>query len=107
MFGFLRRKKDTDSTTPATATSETAQAPATVESTPARKGMLGSLRDRLSKTRRSLTDGMADLVLGKKTIDDELLEELETRLLTADVGVDATGRIISDLTRRASRKELN
>jgi len=74
---------------------------------PAKKGMFGRLRDRLSKTRHSLTDGMADLVLGKKTIDDELLEELETRLLSADVGIEATTRIITDLTKRTSRKELN
>jgi len=72
-----------------------------------KKGMFGRLRDRLSKTRASLTDGMADLVLGKKNIDDELLEELETRLLSADVGVEATTRIIADLTKRISRKELN
>ena len=69
--------------------------------------MFGRLRDRLSKTRGNLTDGMADLLLGKKTIDDDLLEELETRLLSADVGVEATTRIIDDLTRRVSRKELN
>ena len=72
-----------------------------------KKGMLGRLRDRLSKTRHNLTDGMADLVLGKKSIDDDLLEELETRLLSADVGIEATTRIISDLTKRVSRKELN
>ena len=80
---------------------------AETEVEPGKKGMFGRLRDRLSKTRASLTDGMADLVLGKKTIDDELLEELETRLLSADVGVEATTRIIADLTRRISRKELN
>ncbi len=68
---------------------------------------LKQLRKGLSKTRHGLTDGMADLVLGKKIIDDDLLEELETRLLMADVGVDATNKIITDLTRRISRKELN
>ena len=61
------------------------------------------LKDSLGKTRAGLTDGMADLLLGKKTIDDDLLEELETRLLSADVGVVATTRIISDLTKRVSR----
>ncbi len=71
------------------------------------RGMFGKLRDRLGKTRASITDGMADLLLGKKNIDDDLLEELETRLLSADVGIEATTRIISDLTRRVSRKELN
>jgi len=70
-------------------------------------GMLIHLKDSLGKTRAGLTDGMADLLLGKKTIDDELLEELETRLLSADVGVESTSRIINDLTRRVSRNELN
>ncbi len=64
------------------------------------------LKDGLLKTRSGLTDGMADLLLGKKTIDDDLLEELETRLLGADVGVEATTRIINDLTKRVSRNEL-
>jgi len=69
-------------------------------------GTYTHLKDSLGKTRASLTDGMADLLLGRKTIDDDLLEELEMRLLTADVGVDATNRIIADLTKRISRKEL-
>ena len=50
---------------------------------------------------------MSSLVLGKKKIDDEVLEELETRLLMADVGIEATQRIIKDLTQRSSRNELN
>src|SRR3546814_1485780 len=49
---------------------------------------------------------MASLFLGKKAIDDDLLDELETRLLTADVGVEATTAIMQNLTRRVSRKEL-
>ncbi|VAW69353.1 Signal recognition particle receptor FtsY [hydrothermal vent metagenome] len=77
------------------------------EAEESRKGMFHKLRERLSKTRAGLTDGMADLLLGKKNIDDDLLEELETRLLTADVGIEATTKIISDLTQRVSRKELN
>ncbi len=69
-------------------------------------GMFNHLKDSLGKTRAELTDGMADLLLGKKIIDDELLEELETRLLSADVGVESTTRIITDLTKRISRNEL-
>jgi fused signal recognition particle receptor len=77
------------------------------ESPQARKGKLFSrLKDRLTRTRHNLTDGLADLMLGRKGIDDDLLEELETLLLTADVGVDATSRIIDDLTARIRRKEL-
>ena len=64
------------------------------------------LKSGLAKTRSGFTRGVADVVLGKKTIDDELLEELETQLLTSDVGVEATQAIIQDLTKRVSRKQL-
>ncbi len=88
MFSF-RKKKTPD------------EAPA-----PERKGLLARLRAGLSRTRSSLTGGLGSLFLGRKTLDDELMEELETRLLTADVGVETTRRIIDDLTARISRKEL-
>jgi fused signal recognition particle receptor len=45
--------------------------------------------------------------MGKKAIDDDLLEEIETLLLTADVGVEATQALMSDLTNRVARKQLN
>jgi len=64
------------------------------------------LKKGLSKTRQTFTDSLASLVLGRKEIDDDLLEELEMILLTADVGIDATDRIISNLTDQVSRKEL-
>src|SRR5690554_1885852 len=48
------------------------------------------LKQGLAKTSSSLGEGMASLFLGKKEIDDDLLDELETRLLTADVGMEAT-----------------
>ena len=70
-------------------------------------GLFGRLKQGLSRTRTSLTESIANLTLGKKTIDDELLEDIETQLLTADMGVEATSRIIQDLTQRVSRKELN
>ncbi|NIP72361.1 MAG: signal recognition particle-docking protein FtsY [Gammaproteobacteria bacterium] len=70
-------------------------------------GWAARLRRGLAKTRKGLTGGLADLVLGRKTIDDELLEEIETQLLLADVGVEATREIIDDLTARVSRKELS
>lgn len=69
-------------------------------------GFAGRLRERLNRTRRGLVDGLGALVLGKKTIDDELLEEIETRLLAADVGIEATRAIIEDLTVRVTRKQL-
>ncbi len=73
---------------------------------PQSPGMFGRLRDRLTRTRSSLVGGLGNLMLGRKEIDDEVLEELEMMLLTADVGVDATQQIIADLTERVSRKQL-
>ena len=60
----------------------------------------------LSRTRAGLSDGLAGLLLGKKTIDDELMDEIETQLLTADVGVEATRKILDAITARLKRKEL-
>lgn len=74
---------------------------------PEKKGWFARIRAGLGKTRANLTGGLADLFLGKKQIDDELLEDLETQLLMADVGIDATTEIIERLTDRVSRKELN
>lgn len=79
---------------------------APVEEKPARLGFFARLKQGLAKTSASIGEGMASLFLGKKAIDDDLLDELETRLLTADVGVEATSAIMQNLTRRVSRKEL-
>lgn len=69
-------------------------------------GFFTRLKKGLSKTRHSFTDSIASLVLGRKEIDEDLLDELEMILLTADVGIDATDRIIQNLTEQVSRKEL-
>ncbi|AOE70583.1 signal recognition particle-docking protein FtsY [Pseudomonas fluorescens] len=69
-------------------------------------GFFARLKQGLSKTSASIGEGMASLFLGRKTIDDELLEDIETRLLTADVGVEATAVIIQSLTQKVARKQL-
>ena len=69
-------------------------------------GFFSRLRQGLGRTSENLVQGMGTLFLGRKEIDEELLEELESRLLLADVGVDATRDIIDHLTERVSRKEL-
>ncbi len=71
-----------------------------------KRGVFSRLRDRLSRTRTHLGGGLGNLFLGRKRIDEDLMEELETLLITADVGVDATLRIIADLTDRVKRKSL-
>ncbi|MBA1320241.1 signal recognition particle-docking protein FtsY [Pseudomonas plecoglossicida] len=84
---------------------EPAAAPA-VASEPAKTGFFARLKQGLSKTSASIGEGMASLFLGKKIIDDDLLEEIETRLLTADVGVEATSVIVQNLTQKVARKQL-
>ncbi|WP_196139901.1 signal recognition particle-docking protein FtsY [Aliikangiella sp. G2MR2-5] len=64
------------------------------------------LKNGLLKTRSQFSEGLANLVLGQKEIDEEILEEVETLLLMADVGVETTSRIIDDLTEKSNRKEL-
>ena len=83
-----------------------APAPAPVVAAEPKTGFFARLKQGLSKTSASIGEGMASLFLGKKVIDDDLLEEIETRLLTADVGVEATSVIIKNLTQKVARKQL-
>ncbi|MCC4264361.1 signal recognition particle-docking protein FtsY [Oceanimonas baumannii] len=70
-----------------------------------KKGFFARLKAGLLKTRQNLGSGFFGLFRGKK-IDDDLFEELETQLLTADLGVETTMSIIDNLTSQASRKQL-
>ena len=69
-------------------------------------GFFSRLKQGLSRTRHRLSDGLQDLFLGEKALDDDLIEEIETILLSSDVGVTVTQDIIDDLTRRISRQEI-
>jgi fused signal recognition particle receptor len=64
------------------------------------------LKAGLSRTRATLAHSLGSLLLGKKAIDQALLDQLETNLLTADVGTKASAAILSELTERVKRKEL-
>jgi fused signal recognition particle receptor len=94
MFNILRRKKPTDTTTEPT-------------ETPDKKGFFARLTQGLTKTRTRFASGISTLILGKKTLDAELLELIETQLITADVGVEATQQLIKSLTDKLERKELS
>ncbi|MDF2487951.1 MAG: signal recognition particle-docking protein FtsY [Pseudomonas sp.] len=83
-----------------------AEAPAPARTEEAKAGFFARLKQGLSKTSASIGEGMASLFLGKKAIDDDLLDEIETRLLTADVGVEATTAIVRNLTQKVARKQL-
>ena len=70
-------------------------------------GFFARLTSKLSKTRTNLTEGIADLFLGKKEINEEILEELETRLLMADVGINVTDQMLTNIRDSVSRKSLS
>ncbi|MDX7738834.1 signal recognition particle-docking protein FtsY [Aeromonas caviae] len=72
---------------------------------PQREGFFARLKRSLVRTRENIGSGFFGLFSGKK-IDDDLFEELETQLLTADLGVDTTTRIIEGLVQHADRKQL-
>ena len=72
---------------------------------PTKEGFFARLKRSLVKTRENLGSGFVSLFRGKK-IDDDLFEELEEQLLIADVGVETTRRIITNLTQQANRKQL-
>ena len=69
------------------------------------EGFIKRLRARINKGDSWLTYDLANLAPGG-TIDENVLEELESLLVMADVGVDTTERIISDLQKSLARKEL-
>lgn len=91
MLPFRRKRSES---TPTSAEAE--------PSAKANSGLLSRLRAGLKRT----GSGIGQLFLGRKQIDAELLDDLETLLLTADVGIEATTRIIEDLTARLKRNEL-
>jgi fused signal recognition particle receptor len=64
------------------------------------------LRNRLSNTRKAFTSRLDNLLLGKKEINEDLLEELEEILITSDMGVQTTAALIEKVRQRVERKDL-
>ena len=93
MINFLKRKKEGE------------QEPEQVDST--KQGLFGRLKKGLNKTRQAFTEDLANSLLGKKTIDANLLEEIETTLLTADLGVEVTSQLLTSLENGLARKEIS
>lgn len=100
MFGLGKKSKPAESekTVPA-------DAPATPRAA-AEPGLLGRLKQGLSRTRDKFSTGLGTLILGEKTISADLLEDVETQLLAADVGIEATDQIITNLKQKLDRKQL-
>src|SRR3990167_1545593 len=98
MFKFRKTEKKSDPLSPTEVDSQ--------KETKPKQSWFNRLKSGLTKSRQNLTDGLSTLLLGKKSVDDELHEELETRLLLADVGVETTQNILNALTQQISRKQL-
>lgn len=80
--------------------------PVLVDTGVSKANLLARMKQGLGKTRASLSDSLSTLFMGKKAIDDDLLEEIETVLLTSDVGMAATAEIIAKITEKVARKQL-
>lgn len=93
MFGFKNKPPAADP-------------PAIADEGRSKPGLLQRLRSKLNQGDSWLTYDLANLIPGGK-IDEGVLEELETRLITADVGVDTTEKILSGLRKKVARRELN
>ncbi|MBL6715799.1 MAG: signal recognition particle-docking protein FtsY [Pseudomonadales bacterium] len=115
MFRFLRKKRVEEAVPeprpevnvapepePEPAEPPRAEAPA-----PEKGGLFNRLRTGLARSRGALGDSLGTLLLGKKEIDESLMEALETQLLLADVGLEATEAVLERLTARVKRRALN
>lgn len=91
MFGFSKRKD---------------KQPDVKTETPPTQSWFSRVKSGLGKTRAQFSNGIATVLLGRKTLDEDTLEELETLLLSSDVGIDATQAILDSLVAKVSRKEL-
>jgi fused signal recognition particle receptor len=78
----------------------------TNQADPPVRGFFKRLRAKLNQGPAWLTTDLTELLPGRK-IDAQILDELETRLITADVGAEATRRILEELRKRVARKELS
>jgi fused signal recognition particle receptor len=73
----------------------------------AKPGFLGRMREAITRTRESLADKMEGVLALTRSVDETTLEDLETALLTSDLGVTATTAILDHLRERARREEID
>jgi fused signal recognition particle receptor len=117
MIGWFRRKREEEP--PPGDGAEPQEEPATepaleeVEAPPEARpeekrefGFFRQMRERLEKTRKLLIGGIDTLVRGKKEITPEVLEDLEEVLISSDLGVDTTQKLIKAMEEKLHRREL-
>ena len=103
MIKWLKRNQKTDANVSEIDTQEQHQP----EKPATKTGIFAKFRQGLSKTRSELGEGIANLLLGKKELDADLIDELETALISADLGIDTTNNIIANLQSELKRKHID
>lgn len=103
-----REKSPAESTAPREQVSPEKAGPDSGAGAPeAKESFFSRIKRGLSRTSSQFSEGLGKLFLGRKEIDEELLEDIESQLLVADVGMEATESIIRELTDRVERKQLS
>ncbi len=69
--------------------------------------LLEKLKLGVEKTRAGLVSRLEETLTGRKTIDQDLLDELEFTLISADIGVQTTGEILDRIKQRVDRSLVN
>jgi len=86
--------------------SEEPEAPEQAPSSEEKKSFFGRMKQAVARTRESLSTRMEGIAALTRTVDENALEELESVLLTSDLGVGTTTQIIDALRERALRKAI-
>jgi fused signal recognition particle receptor len=85
---------------------ETFEAEEEEESTESKVSFFSKLKDGLFKTRKNITDKINDVLISFKSVDEDLFEELEEILITSDVGVETTMKILDNLRLKAKQENV-
>ncbi len=96
MFSFFGRKDK-----------ETAPAAAPAEEPEQKQGFFGRMREAVTRTRESFSTRISDIVAMTREVDEAALEDLETALITSDIGVQTTTEILDALRERAKRQSID
>ncbi len=108
VFNLFKKSVPDKKTTASPAETLLSNEPSITQEKPVEKlGFFARIKQGLARTSSQFAEGLGNLFLGRKTLDDELFEELETQLLIADVGMEATNAIIDSLTAKVARKQLS
>jgi len=106
LFGFRSKKTSGDDQPDAEEAASAVPVSAPAGTEPARQGWLARMRAKLNRGNSWLTYDLANLLPGGR-IDETVLDELETRLIAADVGIETTEKILGSLRKRVQRQELD